>query len=105
MIFKKPWFWIVLVLILVGGGGYLFVQKQAMAAKQRIATAKAHPIETPYATIASGKADVEGGIIIVAARRGGCALRVLVQDGYHVPSGLVLATLDDLDSLLALGHV
>jgi len=27
----------------------------------------AHPSESPYATIASGKADVEGGIIIAAA--------------------------------------
>src|SRR3569833_2708006 len=105
MIFKKPWFWIVLVLILVGGGGYLFVQKQAMAAKQRIATAKAHPIETPYATIASGKADDEGGIIIVAARRGGIVLSVLVLYVYHVPMGLVLATLYYLYSRLALVHV
>ncbi|MBS0297812.1 MAG: efflux RND transporter periplasmic adaptor subunit [Proteobacteria bacterium] len=102
MIFKKPWFWIVLVLILVGGGGYLFVQKQAAAAKQRIATAKAHPIETPYATIASGKADVEGGIINVAARRGGIVQQVLVQEGDHVTKNQVLARQEDQDARLAL---
>jgi HlyD family secretion protein len=101
MIFKIPWFWIVLVLLVVGGGGYLFMQKQAATAKQRIATAKAHPIETPYATIASGKADVEGGIINVAARRGGIVQAVFVQEGEHVSKGQVLARQEDQDSRLA----
>src|SRR4051812_41014380 len=92
---KKPWFWVILVLLIVGGGGYVFMQKKAAAAKQQIATAKAHPLDSPYATIASGKADVEGGIINVAARRSGIVQAVLVQEGEHVSKGQILAQQED----------
>jgi RND family efflux transporter MFP subunit len=98
---KKPWFWIILVLLLVGGGGYVFMQKKAVAAKQQIAAAKAHPLDSPYSTIASGKADVEGGIINVAARRSGIVQAVMVQEGEHVSKGQVLARQEDEDARLA----
>ena len=56
---------------------------------------------SPYATIASGKVDVDGGVIEVAARRFGVIKEVLVQEGAVVKKGQVLARQDDQDSVLA----
>jgi RND family efflux transporter MFP subunit len=100
--FKKPWFWIVVVLVLAAGGGFLFLQKKAAANKAQIAAAKAHPIDSPYATIANGKADVEGGIINVAARRAGVVKAVYAEEGQTVHKGQVLAQQEDDDARLAL---
>ncbi|MFT3995860.1 MAG: efflux RND transporter periplasmic adaptor subunit [Asticcacaulis sp.] len=57
--------------------------------KDPAAEIKAPP--SPYATIANGKVDVEGGVIEVAARRGGVVQEVLVQEGDIVKKGQVLA--------------
>lgn len=62
---------------------------------------KAAPPPSPYAAIANGKVDVEGGIIEVAARRGGVIRQVLVQEGAVVRKGQVLARQEDEDALLA----
>src|SRR5438105_4542690 len=99
---RRPWFWIIIVLLVVGGGGFLFMQKKAAAAKAQVAAAKARPLASPYAAIANGKADVEGGIIAVAARRGGIVKEVLVQEGETVTNGQVLARQEDSDARLAL---
>lgn len=56
---------------------------------------------SPYATIANGKVDVEGGVIQVAARRAGTVSDVLVQEGDIVKKGQVLARQEDEDTLLA----
>ena len=98
-IFGKPWFWIVLVLLALGGGGYLFVTQKVQAAKA--AAAKAKPASTPFATIASGKADVEGGVINVAARRAGVVKAVYVQEGDAVRANQPLAQQEDNDARLA----
>jgi len=58
---------------------------------------------SPYATIANGKVDVEGGVIEVAARRPGVVTEVLVQEGDVVKAGQVLARQDDRDAVLATG--
>ena len=47
--------------------------------------------ESPYATIANGKVDVEGGIIQVAARSAGTVSEVFVQEGDVVTKGEILA--------------
>jgi HlyD family secretion protein len=99
---KKPWFWIVLVVLVGGGGGWMVMQKQAAAAKASLEAAKKKPLDTPYATIASGKADVEGGIINVAARRAGIVSDVFAQEGETVKRGQVLARQEDDDARLAL---
>lgn len=101
MFFKKPWFWILIVVIALGAGGYVVLQQQAAKAKVQVETAKKKPLDTPYATIASGKADVEGGIINVAARRAGIVREVLVQEGEKVVKGQVLARQEDDDARLA----
>lgn len=56
---------------------------------------------SPYATIANGKVDVEGGVVEVAARRAGVVEEVLVQEGDIVTKGQVLARQEDEDTLLA----
>lgn len=87
--------WIVVTLIVLVGGGVVVLgnlkasQQKAEAAK----AAKAPP--SPYAAIASGKADVEGGVIAVAARTAGIVREVYVQEGDMVKRGQVLARQED----------
>jgi HlyD family secretion protein len=57
---------------------------------------------SPYAAIANGKVDVEGGIIEVAARRFGVVSQVLAQEGDIVKKGQILARQEDKDALLAI---
>jgi HlyD family secretion protein len=89
-------FWIVIVLALAGAGACVVMGKQAAAKKaadQKAAIATL--ASTPYAGIASGKADVEGGIIQVAARTAGVIRSVDVQEGDSVKKGQILAQLED----------
>jgi HlyD family secretion protein len=89
-------FWIVAVLVLIAGGAGLFMSNQAKVRKAEAAkVAAAHAPKSPYVAIANGKADVEGGIIQVAARSAGVIRDVLVQEGDDVVKGQVLARLDD----------
>jgi len=53
------------------------------------------PATTPYSAIADGKADVEGGIIQVAARSAGIVRDVYVQEGDSVTKGEILARQED----------
>ena len=99
--FRNRFVWIGLVAIALVVGGGLFMQGQAKASKAREAAAAAQVKPSPYAAIASGKADVEGGIIQVAARRAGVVRDVLVQEGDDVTKGQVLARLEDDEPRLA----
>ena len=99
--FRKVGFWLaVLAVLVLGVGGLTFSRMQAQKAHAE-AVAKARPINTPYAAIASGKADVEGGIIQVAARTAGVVRQVYVQEGDLVHKGQVLAQLEDDQPRLA----
>src|SRR6185503_2624731 len=51
--------------------------------------------KSPYVAIANGKADVEGGVIQVAARTAGVIRDVYVHEGDQVTKGQVLARLED----------
>ncbi len=99
---RRPLFWlIVLGVISVGGvGGMMLTQAQAQKQKAA-AEAKAKPVESPYAAIANGKADVEGGLISVAARTSGVIEDVYVQEGQEVRRGQILAKLEDAQLRLA----
>jgi HlyD family secretion protein len=104
----SAWVFAGCVLVLIGGGlalEALAKAKKAEAAK--VAAAKAPP--SPYAAIANGKADVEGGVIQVAARTAGVVREVMVQEGQDVTKGQVLARLEDdqpkLDSQRAAAEV
>jgi multidrug resistance efflux pump len=57
---------------------------------------------SPFATIANGKVDIEGGVIEVAARRFGVIKDVLVHEGDVVRKGQILARQEDQDSILAI---
>ena len=99
--FRKKRFWLALLALIVAGvGAFGYVQLQTQNAKAA-AVAVAKPIDTPYAAIASGKSDVEGGIIQVAARTAGIVREVYVQEGDSVHKGQVLARLEDDQPRLA----
>jgi HlyD family secretion protein len=63
--------------------------------KAQPATAAPTPAQTPYAAVAAGKADVEGGIIQVASRTAGVVREVRVIEGDRVTRGEVLARQED----------
>ena len=97
------WIGVVLVVVLVAGGLFMTAQGKAkkLKAEQEVAASAKAAKSSPYVAIANGKADVEGGIIQVAARRAGIVEDVLVQEGQDVTRGQVLARLEDDEPRLA----
>jgi HlyD family secretion protein len=98
---RRPMFWIIIVVLAVGGGGFFFMKGQAAEKKKNLEAAAIAEEPSPYAAIANGKADVEGGIIQVAARRQGIVRDVMVQEGQDVVAGQALAKQEDDDARLA----
>lgn len=98
---RNRFVWIALILVVLGGGGAMFMSNQAKTKKAEEAKAAAAVKPSPYAAIANGKADVEGGIIQVASRRAGVIRDVLVHEGDAVTKGQVLARLEDDEPRLA----
>jgi HlyD family secretion protein len=94
--------WFVAVLVVIVGVSAFFVNSQAAAKKAQAAkVAAAAAPKSPYVAIANGKADVEGGVIQVAARTSGVVREVFVQEGDDVKKGQVLARLEDEQPRLA----
>ena len=88
--------WIVVAVVIAVGAGGFVMSNQANAKKAeaaKLAAAKAP--KSPYVAISNGKADIEGGVIQVAARTSGVVRDVLVQEGDEVRKGQVLARLED----------
>jgi len=98
---RRPAFWIIIAVFVLGGGGFFFVKSQAAEKKKKLEAAAVQEEPSPYAAIANGKADVEGGIIQVAARRQGIVRDVMVQEGDDVVTGQALAKQEDDDARLA----
>jgi len=96
---KRVWIGIPLIVILIAG--FFFMQSQGAAKKAAEEKAAANAPASPYAAVANGKADVEGGIIQVAARRGGVVREVYVQEGDRVVAGQILARQEDDEARLA----
>lgn len=94
--------WVVVAVVALGAGGALALNAQAKAKKAEAAKAAvaAEP-KSPYVAIANGKADVEGGMIQVAARRAGIVREVLVNEGDQVVKGQILARQEDDEPRLA----
>jgi HlyD family secretion protein len=88
------WIVAVLVIALAGGGAFMSSQAKAKKAQEAKAAAASSP-KSPFVAVANGKADVEGGVIQVAARTSGVIKEVLVQEGDDVVKGQVLARLED----------
>lgn len=103
---RNRWVLLGLLAVIVVVVGVVYVQSQSAGAKAKavaVAAAKAPP-PTPYAAIAAGKADVEGGVIQVAARTAGVILTVNVTEGDVVTKGQVLAQLEDAQPKLAVAN-
>jgi HlyD family secretion protein len=99
---KSRVFWIIIAVLALGGGGFAVMSSQAKAKKAEAAKlAAASAVKTPYVAVSNGKADVEGGIIQVAARTSGVVREVLAQEGQDVAKGQVLARLEDDEPRLA----
>ena len=65
----------------------------------------ASTVNTPYAAIAAGKVDIEGGLVDVAARAPGIVKEVFVQEGDVVKANQVLARQEDDDARLSRNRV
>ena len=101
-IFRNRFVWIAVAVLALGGGGFTVMSAQAKAKKAEAARlAAVSAIKSPYVAVSNGKADVEGGIIQVAARTSGVVRDVLVQEGQDVAKGQVLARLEDDEPRLA----
>ena len=98
---KNKWLWIGLVLVVLLVFGFMAFSN-AQAKKAEEAKQAAVKVESPYAAIANGKIDVEGGIIQIAARRGGVVREVYVQEGDMVTAGQILARQEDDEPRLSL---
>jgi HlyD family secretion protein len=94
--------WVVIAVVALGAGSAVVLNAQAKAKKAEAAKAAvaAEP-KSPYVAIANGKADVEGGMIQVAARRAGIVREVLVNEGDRVTKGQILARQEDDEPRLA----
>ena len=92
---KSRVFWIFAVVLIAGAGGIVVMNRQAQAKKAAAAQLAAKAPVSPYVAIANGKADVEGGVIQVAARTSGVVREVDAQEGDEVRKGPVLARLED----------
>jgi HlyD family secretion protein len=100
-LFRRSIFWAIAVLLIGLGAGGLVMASQAKADRAAERTRAQSVTGSPYVAIANGRADVEGGIIHVAARRGGVVREVLVQEGDTVVQGQVLARQEDDEPRLA----
>jgi len=98
---KNKWTWIGVLLVIVLVVGFLMFKNAGAAKAAKAEQEKSQKVESPYAAIANGKVDVEGGIISVAARRGGIIKDVLVQEGDRVVVGQILARQEDDEARLA----
>ena len=98
---RRKSFWIFVVIIAVVVGGFFFLKAQGAEKKKKLEIAAAQQEPSPYAAIANGKADIEGGIIQIAARRQGIVRDVMVQEGQDVVAGQALAKQEDDDARLA----
>ena len=81
-----------LVLLAIAAAPLAGCQKPGAAAA---ANAAVKVPASPYATIANGKVDVEGGVVQVAARAPGTVRQVMVQEGDPVTKGEILARQED----------
>ena len=93
---RRPLFWLTVLGMIVAAGLGLVMMKSASMQGLGSSTAQAAVSSlSPYVAVAEGKADVEGGVISVAARTSGIVSAVYVQEGDAVVKGQILARQED----------
>ena len=93
---RRPVFWLAVLGVIVAAGlGLVMTQSAKMHGLGSSSAQAAVSAPSPYVAVAEGKADVEGGVISVAARAAGIISAVYVQEGDHVVKGQILAKQQD----------
>ena len=77
---------------------YFLASDHSQQAKANLPTAL-----SPYAAVAKGRVDIEGGVIRLAAQREGLIQDVLVEEGAMVRKNQILATLDSRQAEIGVG--
>lgn len=98
---RRGRYWTLALIALLTGGALAACDRLKSKADGGTTLGVTAPL-SPYAAIANGKVDIEGGIIEVAARRPGVISEVLALEGVIVKKGQVLARLEDRDAILAI---
>jgi HlyD family secretion protein len=95
-LFRRPLFWLAVLGVTTAGGLGLVMMKSASMHGLGLSSAQAAVSPpSPYVAVAEGKADIEGGVISVAARTSGIVSAVYVQEGDSVVKGQILARQED----------
>jgi RND family efflux transporter MFP subunit len=95
-LFRRPILWLAaLGLIVLVGLGLVMTQSARLRGFGASPAQAAVSPPSPYVAVAEGKADVEGGVISVAARTSGIVSAVYVQEGDSVVKGQILARQED----------
>ncbi|HXQ47149.1 MAG TPA: efflux RND transporter periplasmic adaptor subunit [Caulobacteraceae bacterium] len=92
---RRPAFWLVVLGLMAAAAVTGAVLTGAKSHGAFGSSAQAATPDAPYVAVAEGKADVEGGVISVAARTSGIISAVYVQEGDSVTKGEVLARQED----------
>ena len=94
-LFRRPIFWLAVLGVITAAGLGLAIVGVAQAARRPSRPRPPASAPSPYVAVAEGKADVEGGVIPVAARTSGIVSDVYVQEGDAVTKGQILARQED----------
>ena len=87
------WGWLLTIVLVGVGAFYLFGDNDNGVADSDVLVLPAP--ETPFALIARGAVNVEGGVIEISARSAGTFTNVHVTEGDYVEAGQLLAEQDD----------
>jgi len=92
-IISSFWTWLITI-ALISAFAYGASKQREKAKVGQTKTIKVAP-QTPFAFIARGRVDVEGGLIDVSARVGGTYKKILTYEGTEVKAGQILAVMED----------
>jgi HlyD family secretion protein len=101
-VFRQSAFWAALICVIaLGAGGYVVMSQDKARKKADAETRTMVAARGPFVAIANGRADVDGGVVHLAARRPGIVREVFVEEGQEVVRGQVLAMQEDDEPRLA----